>query len=451
VAEAPAWLDTAPGDRLWSTVLSIVVSDDGREGSASREADAIGSAAASDEALQAGYAEGARQVPSPVARALVRAGGIVLALRLAPRLLLDVPGITVSGNGPGSVRLRCVGTRPEPRRRCLERQGMLLALAPRFRFPPLVLDDAACVAWGDDACEYVLHGRSAPRWALVATAVSAGLALGAVARRGIGPVLLLGALAAAVAYVGERWGSKRADRAARSVSAHAFRELVARARAKEAASRQEDVTIAGDAPVVAFDRGVHLEQEGDVWRVTYQDATIRVRHSRGMALLSHLLRHPRDEVHVQTLDALVPSAGAGNERTPVDPDTLPADGMSFGLGDAGPVLDDRARAEYRWRLAELHTELDDAERCNDPGRAAAARAEIEQLTDELRAATGLGGRARRAASDVERVRIAVTRRIRAAIEQLGKLHPALGEHLQRSVRTGLACSYSPVEPPDRSC
>ena len=117
--------------------------------------------------------------------------------------------------------------------------------------------------------------------------------------------------------------------------------------------------------------------------------------------------------------------------------------MSFGLGDAGPVIDERARADYRRRLAELRTELEDAERCNDPGRATAARAEIEQLGDELRAATGLGGRARRASSDVERMRIAVTRRIRAAIEQLGKLHPALGEHLERSVRTGFTCGDSP--------
>jgi hypothetical protein len=48
------------------------------------------------------------------------------------------------------------------------------------------------------------------------------------------------------------------------------------------------------------------------------------------------------------------------------------------------------------------------------------------------------------------MRIAVTRRIRAAIEQLGKLHPGLGDHLERSVRTGFTCCYSPVEHPDHS-
>src|SRR5262249_8847455 len=159
------------------------------------------------------------------------------------------------------------------------------------------------------------------------------------------------------------------------------------------------------------------------------------------ALLSHLLRHPSEELHVQALDALVPSASASNDRAAVNPDSLPVDGMSFGLGDAGPVIDDRARADYRRRLTELRAEFDDAERCNDPGRAAAAQVESDQLVEELRAATGLGGRARRASSDADRMRIAVTRRIRAAIEQLGKLYPALGEHLERSVRTGFTCCY----------
>jgi len=430
-----------------------VVSDGGGEGHLRPgfgDSDPIPTSAAADEALQAGYAEGSRLVPSPIARVLVRTGGVLLALRLAPRLLLDGPVITAAGRGPGSVRLRCAGTPPEPRRRCLERQGMLLALSPRFAVPPVVLDDVACVARGDAACEYVLHCRSAPRWVLVVAAASAGLALGFLARRGMESALVLGVLGAAVAYLIERWRSERADRAMRSAAAHAFRGLVAGARAEEVTKRDEDATIAGAAPAIDTDRRPALEQEGDVWRVTYERATIRVRNSRGMALLSHLLRHPGEELHVQTLDALVPSAGASTERPPVNPDALPADGMSFGLGDAGPVLDDRARAEYRRRLAELRAELDDAERCNDPGRAAAARTEIEQLTDELGAATGLGGRARRAASDVERVRIAVTRRIRAAIDQLGKLHPGLGEHLQRSVRTGFACCYAPVEPPDRS-
>ena len=412
-------------------------------------ADALWTSAASDEALQAGYAHEVRSVPSPIARSLVRIAGVNLALRLAPRLLLDAPGIVPAGSGPGWVRLRCASEAPE-RRRCLERQGALLALPTRFGLAPFILEDASCVARGDTACEYLLHSRSAPRWVLVVAATSVGLALGVIARLAIPSILLLGTLGAAAAYAVERWRSERADRTTRIVSSRAFRRFVEGARAAEPTSPAGTGAVVEALPANGSDRHPVLEQEGDVWRVTYEGTTIRIRHSRGMALLSHLLRHPGEELHVQALDALVPSAGGGTERTPVNPDALPADGMSFGLGDAGPVLDDRARADYRRRLAELQGELEDAERCNDPGRAVAARTEIEQLGDELRAATGLGGRARRASSDAERMRIAVTRRIRAAIEQLGKLHPALGDHLERSVRTGLTCCYSPVDHPDHS-
>ena len=38
-----------------------------------------------------------------------------------------------------------------------------------------------------------------------------------------------------------------------------------------------------------------------------------------------------------------------------------------GAGDLGELLDTRARAEYRRRLAELEDEVADAERCDDLG------------------------------------------------------------------------------------
>lgn len=418
------------------------------EGPAFWPADAIGAAAASDAALQGGYAAALHAAPSPIARSLVRAAGFSSTVRLAPRLVIHLPGVLPVASGPGWVRLRCaIGA--TGRHQCLERQGALLALCSRFGVEPGVLEEASCVTLGDAACDYVLYCASGPRWGLVVAAAAVALALGVIARCGSVPTFVLGAFGAALASAAERWRAGRAERAARLASSRAFRRLVEVARAEPTPSPAgRTITDTGRGPT--FEQRPVLEQEGDVWRVTFEGTTSRVRHSRGMALLNQLLRNPGEELHVQALDALVPSAGASSGQTPVNPDALPADGMSFGLGDAGPVIDERARAEYRHRVAELRSELEDAERCNDPGRAAAAQAEIEQLGDELRAATGLGGRARRASSDVDRMRIAVTRRIRAAIEQLGKLDPALGEHLSRSVRTGFSCCYAPVGHLDRS-
>jgi hypothetical protein len=449
---APAFdvpLDIMRSQELLSWALSTEITDGhGDEPIPVAPAEALGSSSA-DAALQAGYTGALRSVPTAATRMLVRATGATLALRLAPRTLLDVPGITLAGSGPGWIRLRCAGA-TAGRRQCLERQGTILALPARFGLEPFILEDASCIARGDAECEYLLHHRSRPRWAAIVAVAVAGSALGAIMHLQATSVLLLGLVGAAAVFALERLRSSRTDAAMRIVSSRALRRLVNGARAGRPTGPAPI-----DAPVevpaaLQRDRDPVLAQEGDVWRITYEGTTIRVRHSRGLALLSLLLRHPGEELHVQMLDSLVPSAGAGNERTPVNPDALPANGMSIGFGDAGPVIDERARADYRRRLAELRRELEDAERCNDPGRATAARVEMEQLGDELRAATGLGGRARRASSDVDRVRIAVSRRIRAAIEQLGKLHPALGEHLDRSIRTGFTCCYSPVEHPERS-
>jgi hypothetical protein len=41
----------------------------------------------------------------------------------------------------------------------------------------------------------------------------------------------------------------------------------------------------------------------------------------------------------------------------------------------------------------------------------------------------------------ERARVRVTRRIRDGIERIGRAHPELGAHLERTIRTGAHCAY----------
>ncbi|MEA2624466.1 MAG: hypothetical protein QOD06_511, partial [Candidatus Binatota bacterium] len=167
---------------------------------------------------------------------------------------------------------------------------------------------------------------------------------------------------------------------------------------------------------------------GDSWSISYDGRTLRVRDAKGVAYIARLLRHPGQEFHVADL------AGTGDGEAPVR------------LGDAGAILDDRARAAYRARLDELRAELEEAERWSDGGRIERLRGEIDILTAQLASAYGLGGRPRRAADDVERVRKAVTNRIRDAIVRLRKAHPPLGQHLQNAVRTGTFCRYAPEKP-----
>jgi hypothetical protein len=113
------------------------------------------------------------------------------------------------------------------------------------------------------------------------------------------------------------------------------------------------------------------------------------------------------------------------------------------LGDAGEMLDDRAKQVYRRRLAEIEDDMEEARALGDAERAAQADTERDFLVRELSRAVGLGGRDRRAASASERARVSVTRAVRQAIARIGEHHPHLGEHLTRAVGTGTYCTYAP--------
>ncbi len=164
-----------------------------------------------------------------------------------------------------------------------------------------------------------------------------------------------------------------------------------------------------------------LRREGEVWSLpSLSGAVLRFKHSKGFEYLRHLLDHPGQSLHVLTL--------AGAERG----------------GDAGAVLDERAKEQYRRRLEALREQQAEAERFADGARAERAASEIEALAAQLAAAVGLGGRDRRAASDVERIRINVQRRLKDAIERVERADLALGRYLARGIKTGLYCSYVPL-------
>src|SRR4029450_2203209 len=91
---------------------------------------------------------------------------------------------------------------------------------------------------------------------------------------------------------------------------------------------------------------------------------------------------------------------------------------------------------------DLETELEEAERFNDPGRIARARQEAEFLEAELARAVGLHGRSRRAGAASERARVNVTKVLGRTIDKIAAGHPALGQHLAAAVRRGLYCCYA---------
>lgn len=172
--------------------------------------------------------------------------------------------------------------------------------------------------------------------------------------------------------------------------------------------------------------GTVFRLDGDTRTVAFAGRTVLLRDLKGMRYLARLLAVPDREFHV--LDLLAGDAGAA----PLD-----------GGGDCGPALDDQARAAYRRRLAEIDEDLDEAADLGDGERLAQARADREYLVRELAGAFGLGGRHRALQSPSERARASVCRAVRYAVARVGDHHPALADHLRRTVHLGTYCSYRP--------
>lgn len=173
--------------------------------------------------------------------------------------------------------------------------------------------------------------------------------------------------------------------------------------------------------------GSVFRREGEFWTVRYRGVETRLRDGKGLRDLARLLAEPGREI------AALDLATATSPDRASEPD--PGTGGLHEPSDTGEVLDATARAAYRERLRELE---------GDPDRAA----EREALLEALASAYGLGGRVRRTGSAAERARTAVTSRIRGAVRRIARDDPALGRHLDRSVRTGAFCVYDP-DPPEK--
>jgi tetratricopeptide (TPR) repeat protein len=154
-----------------------------------------------------------------------------------------------------------------------------------------------------------------------------------------------------------------------------------------------------------------LLRDGPVWRVTWRGVDATVPDSKGMRDLSTLLSR-------------------ANQAVPA----IDLAGTRGSAGSLGELLDPTARASYRKRLSELDADI--------AAGSESAQRERDAIAAELAAATGLHG-VRVAGDQTDRARKAVTMRIRAAIQTIEAVHPALARHLRNAVKTGRLCAYEP--------
>jgi pimeloyl-ACP methyl ester carboxylesterase len=199
-------------------------------------------------------------------------------------------------------------------------------------------------------------------------------------------------------------------------------------------------------PGLATLASARFHSEGEYWTLAYAGETMRLKDSRGMRYIAQLLRYPGREFHATELEMRSESAAVANFATRatqrISEEELSAAGLhSDSSGDAGEMLDTRAKSAYRRRLHDLRGFLDEAKAQGNVERAFELEEEISFLTRELARAVGLGGRDRRAASVAQRSRLNVTRAIRRSIEKIRQHHAALGAYLATRIKTGLQCVY----------
>jgi hypothetical protein len=100
-----------------------------------------------------------------------------------------------------------------------------------------------------------------------------------------------------------------------------------------------------------------FRREGEYWTVGYGGNAFRLKDTRGLVYVAHLLRHPAAEFHVLDL-----FGGISSQRE--DETGRSAHGLSraheelekagiqiISLGDAGEMLDEQAKAAYKRRLS----------------------------------------------------------------------------------------------------
>jgi tetratricopeptide (TPR) repeat protein len=177
-------------------------------------------------------------------------------------------------------------------------------------------------------------------------------------------------------------------------------------------------------------RTATLVAHGSGWTIAFDAARGRVGGSKGMSYLAELLRSPGAERHVFDLvDTIEGVSAEGIDRRR--------------LGDAGRMLDGRARAAYRRRIEDLRSEVEEALEIGAVERAETLQEDLDRLVAELGRAFGLSGRERVASSAAEKARLNVTRALRAAVGRVQALVPEAGDALDRGLRTGMYCAFEP--------
>ena len=194
-----------------------------------------------------------------------------------------------------------------------------------------------------------------------------------------------------------------------------------------------------------------FRKNGDVWQIAYGVVEdFHLKGSLGLRYIGFLLRNPNRKF--SALDLL--SAVRGKQQDAVaeqyasmSEEELEEENLIISNGeDAIPILDPSAMEDIKRRLRENSEERKDARERRDERKLMQLDDDYESIREELKAATGLGGRSREFSSDRGRARVSITNAISKDLKRIGEKHPILLRHLKNAIKTGSRFSYKPDTP-----
>lgn len=232
-------------------------------------------------------------------------------------------------------------------------------------------------------------------------------------------------------------GQEAADRRHRSHAGERVDEI--RDALPAGPTRPEITAMPAGSLAVSAESPYVFRPEGDYWTVVFDGKVARLRAMRGFQYIAYLLRHPHQEI--PAIDLITSGGLPGWQPSPRE---LAEQGLIVTwLGGGEPILDARARAEYRDRLRELCEERERAERDHDLGLLRKVEQEIDAIEAYLTAATRRGGGARGTVSPAERARVNVRNCFTAALRAVASHNAGLARHFVSTIKTGTFCSYVP--------
>lgn len=107
------------------------------------------------------------------------------------------------------------------------------------------------------------------------------------------------------------------------------------------------------------------------------------------------------------------------------------------------LADDQAKKDYWNKLTDIRNELEQSELALDAHKTIELQSQYDELVEFLSKTYDKKGRARKQNDVVDKIRSAVTWRIRNAISKIEKANPPLGKHFNNTIKTGTYCEYHP--------